>query len=268
MLIKPIYIFYRYYLIFFLKSFNFLFYFFFYKSFFFNVANNFLFLKFFEVKPKNLKNNFFFLKIFKFFNSNVFFSTINFSRNYVSKFVDFKLKNLVFFNSTLFKFYKFFNLFLFNFFYQNYNMLIFDSSYKNNFLFFSNFFNKIDLINFYSFFFPAPNFFLKKNWVFFFRHFCKNFNISLFFINDFSKFKKYINNMLNMDIPVVSILPYNYDNSLFDFSIFFVYKDFYLIKFISLFLINNLFFISLNFRLINLRFYFLSVFYKFFKTLN
>lgn len=243
--------FFNYFNFFFFNYFNSIFFYFFCKNHFFK--NDFSILKNFNFKKKS----FFFLKYYKFF---ITLKLINSNTNpFMLSFVKFNNNGLVFFDSSIFFFIKFFNKFLLIFFERKNNFLILDSQYKNNFFVFNKIFNLKDLINFQSFFFPKSNYFCKKNWVFFFKLFCKFFNISVFFINDFKLFSTYFNELAQLEIPIASIVPYNYKNVQVDYPIYFNKNNFILIKYLFSVTLQNIFFFNLNYK-----FYF----YKFQYFLN
>lgn len=215
-------------------------------------------------KLDSLTKNIFFLKFYKLF----LISDINNINNESYNFLNYKNKNIFIFDYKFYKFYKFFTNFIFNLFSLNFNLLILDSSYKHNFFFYSNLFQLKDIINFKSFFFPKPIFFTKKNWIFFFNVFCKSFNISVFFINDFLYFFNYLEELSELNMPTISVIPLNKTPLLIDYYIFFKNYNYNFIKFISLFFINNIFTINLNFKYINYRLKYLLIFYNFFKNLS
>lgn len=261
------------------NNFSFLFFFVlkFYKNIFFFIHFNKFFSCFFlkkdflidfNFKFKNLtiKNNVFFINLFKFINiKQTYFYKNKFNNIFLCGFNEFNFNKFYTFNIYLYKFNKFFNIFLFNFFLNNNKLLMFDSVYKNNFLFYSKNFNLYDLVNYDSFFFPKPQFLLRKNWVFYLKYFCDYFNISLIVINDYYYYKKYFNDIYQLNLPMVSLLPYNTSYNLCDFYFFFNSNDFVLIKLFFSLILNNLFFITLNLRQINFFFIYINNFKKFFK---
>ena len=252
-----------------LKHYKNIFFFMYFNNSFFNFFFKKTFLINFNFKFKNLaiKNNMFFINIFKFINFKQIITYKNkFNNQYLHHFNEFNFNKLFIFNIYLYKFNKFFNLFLFNFFLNGNKLLIFDSFYKNNFLFYSKNFNLYDLVNYDSFFFPKPQFLLRKNWVFYLKYFCDYFNISLIVVNDYYYYKKYFNDIYQLNLPIVSILPYNTAYNLCDFYFFFNNQDFVLVKLFFSLILNNLFFITLNLKQINFFFNYINTFNKFLKT--
>ena len=253
--------FFNYFNFFFFNYFNFIFFFFNKNNFFFfstqYYINNFLDLKKFDLNKKN----FFFIKFYKFF----FISRQSDNYLNVSNFVKFNKNNLIYFNPVVFYFIKFFNKFLINFFKDENKFLILDSLYKNNFFLYNKIFNLKDMINYNYFFFPKPNYFCRKNWVFFFKFFCKFFDISIFFIKDFKYFAPYFNELSNLEIPTVAILPSNYKNNQVDYSIFCDNTNSFFIKYLFFLSISNCFFLNLNFKFFLYKFNYFNSFIKIIK---
>jgi len=252
----------NYFNFFFFNYFNSIFFYFFLKtpSFFKNffVINDLQFFKKFNFKKKN----FFFIKYYKFLFISKFDSNNN--NKFITSFIKFSRNGLIYFDPLLIYFIKFFNKFLLSFFDKNYNFLILDSQYKYNFFIYNKIFNLKDLVNYKMFFFPKYNYFCKKNWVFFFKLFCKFFNISFFFINEFKFFSSYYNELAQIDIPTAAIIPQTYKNIQVDYPIFFNNNDFNFVKYLFYVTIYNVYFYNLNYKFY---FYKLNYFFKFKKII-
>lgn len=260
----------------FLKNVN---YFFFHSIFYYNnfvYLNSFINIFFFF----NLKNVKF---LYKNYNANIFINSFNNNKYLLNKHLKlniffFKFYNIIkldykqskFIDITIYyNFFKFCNIFLNNFFYQDNNLLVLDNIYKDNYSFLSNIYSKKDIVNYACFFFPNPSFFSRKGWVFYFELFCKSFSVSLFVISNYKLFENYFNEIYSLNIPTVTL---NYEDKtnnkyLSDYCFFYNAVNSLYHRFVLLFSINNIFFVTFNMKNFLYKKKYLYLFFKFINIL-
>ena len=180
-------------------------------------------------------NNFFFLKLNYHYNNKF----IVFFREKKNFYFTFNYLNKLYFNN--------FNYFINNIFYSNTN---------NNFLILDN--DQKNIIPIYNYIFGEKNIRLNKNffcinkflltrtnWIFFFKSNIKKFKINFLFFLDYCEFSKFFLIFTKFNVPILSIIPYNFKNPYIDYF-FYHNLDSKISKIIILNYITNIYFYNYN----------------------
>ena len=260
----------NYIYIYFLQNINFLFNFFFLQN--INFLFNFFYInKLFNFKKSNLIFNI--NKPLLNYKNNLNYSLI-FSKNinkyvisYFYNFVFFKInfKNHYFLNNSFLIVYKYFFNLLYTLINSKQNIYIFDLNFKNMYYLYSYIYSKNFVKVYQNFFFFNINKIFRKNFYFFFRSFFNNNNISMLVFLDYKFALKNIVEFSKFNVPILNFSSHFYNYKSTDLVFFnFNYNYIYLFNW---FLLNKIFFISINNLILTHKVYFFKNFDKYLKLL-
>lgn len=98
--------------------------------------------------------------------------------------------------------------------------------------------------------------------MYFYKKFMNKFNVVFVLILDFFYFKKFLKFLKKINLPLSSLIPVNNDNSYIDYPIFVNYS-YNLEKIVFLSLLNQISFLSYNYKYYKNKLNFLKIFYNF-----
>lgn len=235
---------------FFLKNFNYLFFFYYKSNFSIKKVNNGL---------KILKNNKLKNKVISNFLNNFIFYNLH-KESYNSS------RNVNRFKNNQYRFYynnfKKMIIIIYNLHISKKNFLFLDSNYQDVYSLYTHMYNYNTLSKYSNYFFIDSYYFTHKNWLYFYKIFCANNNVLLIFIFNYKDYINYVSDFKSLDILTSAIILEKYQNFWVDYP--FYCSSYNLSKFFLILLFKNIFFIYINHNNYKNKLIFLNLISKYF----